>query len=156
MRSPKRSRTTLFNGTFRDLLQLCPRPQNTPFFAGAPSGKTSFSENDVNGTTHRLSTPSHRRQCGEDTLRTFVTPGSEFRPFNAKTGEGMPQRARDSSRTPSGALRTRAVRNSRGICRAGRGDCPSSHTSRRRGRGLPAGPSTGNRGCTLDKPSPRA
>jgi hypothetical protein len=27
-----------------------------------PSGIGSFSENDVNGTTQRLSTPSHRRQ----------------------------------------------------------------------------------------------
>jgi len=49
-----------------------------------PSGVASFSENDVNGTTHRLSTPSHRRQCGEETLRTFVTPGSLLRPFRAK------------------------------------------------------------------------
>jgi hypothetical protein len=44
----------------------------------------------VIGTTHRLSTPSHRRQCGEEMLRTFVTPESPVL----------------SSRTPSGALRT--------------------------------------------------
>ena len=49
-----------------------------------PSGKTSFSAKLVNGTTQRLSTPSHRRQCGEATLRTFVTPGSELRPFEGE------------------------------------------------------------------------
>jgi hypothetical protein len=41
-----------------------------------PSGRTSFSAKLVNGMTHRLSTPSQRRLCGEATLRTFVTPGS--------------------------------------------------------------------------------
>jgi hypothetical protein len=39
-------------------------------------------------------------------VRTFVTPGSLLRPFRAKTGDGIPQRAVLSSRTPSGALRT--------------------------------------------------
>ena len=48
-----------------------------------PSGWSSFSEKPVNGTTHRLSTPSHRRQWGEATLRTLVTPESEFRCFGA-------------------------------------------------------------------------
>jgi hypothetical protein len=43
-----------------------------------PSGITSFSEKLVNGTTQRLSTPSHCRQCTELTLRIFVTPGSVF------------------------------------------------------------------------------
>ena len=65
-----------------------------------PSGWSSFSAKLVKGTTHRLSTPSHRRQCGEATLRMFVTPESEFRPFNAKTGDGMPHRAIVSSRRP--------------------------------------------------------
>ncbi len=46
-----------------------------------PFGWSSFSAKDVNGTTHRLSTPSHRRRWGEATLRTLVTPPSEFRPF---------------------------------------------------------------------------
>jgi hypothetical protein len=32
-----------------------------------PSGSTSFSEKLVKGTTHRLSTPSQRSQCGEAT-----------------------------------------------------------------------------------------
>src|SRR5208337_1924885 len=57
-----------------------------------PSGRTSFSENDENGTTHRLSRPSQRRQCGDAALRTLVTPGSLLRPLSAKTGEGMPRR----------------------------------------------------------------
>ena len=69
-----------------------------------PSGKISFSENDVNGTTHRLSTPSQRRQWGEATLRTFVTPGSELRPSSANAGNGMPQRAIESSRMQLGAF----------------------------------------------------
>jgi hypothetical protein len=36
----------------------------------------------------------------------LVTPGSVVRFFSAKTGDGMPQRAIVSSRTPSGAVRT--------------------------------------------------
>src|SRR5271166_6178595 len=49
-----------------------------------PSGRISFSAKLVNGTTHRLSTPSHRRQWGEETLRTFVTPESELRPLEGE------------------------------------------------------------------------
>jgi hypothetical protein len=71
-----------------------------------PFGKTSFSEKLVNGTMQRFSTPSHRCQCGEATLRTFVTPGSELRPLRADKGDGMPQRAIANSRTPSAAART--------------------------------------------------
>src|SRR5271165_4145858 len=71
-----------------------------------PSGRISFSAKLVNGTTHRLSTPSHRRQCGEETFRMLVTPGSELRPLRADCGDGMPQRAIVSSRAPSSALRT--------------------------------------------------
>ena len=48
--------------------------------AAASRRQTSFSENDENGTTQRLSTPSQRRQCGEATLRMFVTPGSSCGP----------------------------------------------------------------------------
>src|SRR4051812_14310186 len=66
-----------------------------------PSGKTSCSEKLVKGTTQRCSTPSQRRQCGDFTFRTLVTPGSDFLPFSAKAGDGMPQRAIVSSR-PSG------------------------------------------------------
>src|SRR6202165_159109 len=57
-----------------------------------PSGSTSFSEKLVQGTTQRFSVPSQRRQCGELTLRTLVTPGSDFLPCSAKTGEGIPHR----------------------------------------------------------------
>ena len=89
-----------------------------------PSGRTSFSENEVNGTTQRLSTPSQRRQCGEATLRTLVTPGSELRPFSAKAGDGMPQRASASSRTLRRVAHDRA-RNNREICRAAAADCRS-------------------------------
>jgi len=39
-----------------------------------PFGRTSFSEKLVNATRQRLSSPSHRPQCGDETLRTFVTP----------------------------------------------------------------------------------
>jgi ATP dependent DNA ligase domain len=66
-----------------------------------PSGKCSFSEKLVNGTTHRFGIPSHRRQCGDWTLRMFVMPGSEFLPFSANTGEGIPHLAIINSR-PSG------------------------------------------------------
>src|SRR6185503_4507300 len=41
-----------------------------------PSGKVSFSEKLANGTTHRLSTPSQRRQCEDAVLRTLDMPGS--------------------------------------------------------------------------------
>ena len=40
----------------------------------APSGNTSFSEKLVQGTTQRFSIASQRRQCGDLTLRTLVTP----------------------------------------------------------------------------------
>jgi hypothetical protein len=63
-----------------------------------PFGSASFSEKLVKGTTHRLSMPSHRRQCGDLTLRTLVTPGSAFLPVNAKIGDGMPHRAIVNSR----------------------------------------------------------
>src|SRR3984893_3853856 len=65
-----------------------------------PSGSTSFSEKLVQGTTQRFSFSSQRCQCGDLTLRTLVTPGSEFLPCSAKTGEGIPHRAIISSRPP--------------------------------------------------------
>ncbi len=46
-----------------------------------------------------------RRQCGDLTLRILVTPGSDFLPCSAKTGDGMPHRAIINSR-PSGWFRT--------------------------------------------------
>jgi hypothetical protein len=66
-----------------------------------PSGSTSFSEKLVQGTMQRFSIPSQRRQCGDLTLRTLLTPGSDFVPLRANTGDGIPQRAIVSSR-PSG------------------------------------------------------
>ena len=66
-----------------------------------PSAVVSYSENEVHGTTQRLSTPSQRRQCGEAVLRTFVAPRSVVRPFRAKTGDGMRHRAIVISRSPS-------------------------------------------------------
>src|SRR5271169_2796413 len=86
-----------------------------------PFGKTSFSAKLVKGTMQRLSTPSHRRQWGDLTLRMLVTPGSDFRSFRAKIGDGMPQRAMVSSRTPS-----TAVRGAQGIVR-GRGGLIGGH-----------------------------
>src|SRR5664279_1350201 len=65
-----------------------------------PSFRASFSEKLVNGTTQRCSTPSQRRQCRDFTFRTFVTPGSDFFPLRANTGDGMPQRAIVNSRPP--------------------------------------------------------
>jgi hypothetical protein len=70
-----------------------------------PSGKTSFSEKLVKGTTQRFSTPSHRRQWGEETLRILVTPESLLRPFKANLGDGIPHRAIVSS-LPSELFRT--------------------------------------------------
>src|SRR6202047_167972 len=66
-----------------------------------PSGSASFSEKLVQGTTQRFSITSQRRQCGDLTLRALVTPGSDFLPLRANTGDGIPQRAIVSSR-PSG------------------------------------------------------
>src|SRR5919112_2541213 len=71
-----------------------------------PSAVVSYSLKLVKGTRQRCSTPSHRRQCGEVTFRTLVTPGSVLRPFRAKAGEGRPQRIMASSRVPSSAVRT--------------------------------------------------
>jgi len=65
-----------------------------------PSGKTSLSENDEDGTTQRFSSSSQRRQCGDATLRIFVTLGSRFFPLRPSNGGRMPQRAVSSSRPP--------------------------------------------------------
>jgi hypothetical protein len=56
-----------------------------------PSGCNSFSEKLVKGATQRFETPSRRRQCGEDRLRIFVTPGSVFLPARTNAGDGIPQ-----------------------------------------------------------------
>ena len=70
-----------------------------------PFGCGSGSEKLMNGTTQRFSEPSHRRQCGDFTLRMFVTPGSVLLPTRADRDEGMPHLANVSSR-PSPELRT--------------------------------------------------
>ena len=44
-----------------------------------PFGRTSFSEKLVNGTTHRLLTPSHRRQCGD-----LFRRGNEYLPVHPR------------------------------------------------------------------------
>src|SRR5919112_968369 len=71
-----------------------------------PSAVVSYSLKLVKGTRQRCSTLSHRRQCGEVTFRTFVTPGSALRPFRAKTGDGIPHLIIVASRTPSAPVRT--------------------------------------------------
>ena len=64
-----------------------------------------------------------------------MTPGSDFLPFSAKTGEGMPHRAIISSR-PSGWFR-QSEHNSPGIFRTAVADCPSGRAWRGPIRGLP-------------------
>src|ERR1700730_18018977 len=68
---------------------------------------SAYSQNDVNGTTHRFSGFSQARQCGLFTLRMLVIGA----PPKAG-GPGMPHRAKASSRTPSGALRAIGARKS--------------------------------------------
>src|SRR6202040_2831218 len=57
-----------------------------------PSGSISFSEKLVKGMTQRFSIPSQRRQCGDLTLRTLVTPGSAFLPSSARRRGHAPPR----------------------------------------------------------------
>src|ERR1019366_6651688 len=64
-----------------------------------------YSQNEVHGTTQRLSGMNQRRQCGDFTFRMFVIVA----PPKAG-GPGIPQRTIASSRTPSGALRTTGAR----------------------------------------------
>src|SRR5271170_764499 len=116
VRKPKRSFVVWRSLTFRTDVQRVQMPakkasgrlsSNANHTGGRESfGKTSFSTKLVNGMMQRLSTPSHRRQWGDLTLRMLVTPGSVFLPAIAKAGEGMPQRAMASSRKPSAAVRT--------------------------------------------------
>ena len=86
-----------------------------------PSGRRTLSLKDVNGTRQRDGAPSQRRQCGLSVLRTLVTPRSTFLPCSADAGDGMPQRAGASSRTPSAPVLTIGARWSGNIPgRAGR------------------------------------
>src|SRR3954466_3932887 len=74
---------------------------------------SAYSQKDVNGTRHRLSGASHRRQCGDLVLRILVVmPGN-------CGGFGMPQRIVISSRSPSltrttGAIWSGKIAGSRG------------------------------------------
>jgi hypothetical protein len=58
---------------------VCRRAECTRFVL---SGKCLFVSGDG------IVTPAVK--CGDLTLRTLVTPGSDFLPFSAKTGEGSP------------------------------------------------------------------
>ena len=78
--------------------------QVSPRFLPSSPALLSNSLNEVNGTTHRLSMPSHRRQCKELALHTLVTLGSVFFPSKNLNGVGMPHRTNASSR-PSAVLR---------------------------------------------------
>ena len=76
-------------------VQMPAKKANGRVVEGEPNRRTgavrqppSFSAKLVQGTTQRFSIPSQRRQFGDVTLRTLVTPGSEFLPLSAKTGEG--------------------------------------------------------------------
>jgi hypothetical protein len=71
-----------------------------------PSGLRTLSLKDVNGTRQRDRGSSQRRQCGLAVLRTLVTPRSTLRPSSTNAGDGMPQRARASSRTAPAPVRT--------------------------------------------------
>jgi hypothetical protein len=61
---------------------------------------SAYSQKELAGAAHREPLPNHRRRCGLETLRMFVTDD----PPNC-SGPGMPHRAMTSSR-PSGLLRT--------------------------------------------------
>ncbi|AKH99651.1 hypothetical protein IMCC20628_00933 [Hoeflea sp. IMCC20628] len=67
---------------------------------------TAILRNSVPGTTQQFSTPSHLRQCGDETFRMLVTPLSDFLPSENLDGVGIPQRALTNSRFPSPPLRT--------------------------------------------------
>jgi len=72
----------------------------------AGSGRVDGSQNEVTGTTQRFAGSSHRRQCGDDALRMFVTPGSIWPGFKNIGGDGIPHRKLTSSRLPPGAFLT--------------------------------------------------
>src|SRR3712207_2184386 len=111
VRKANRSALTSPSLTFRvevQLVQIPAKNRRGRFSPAAnqtgtflPSAAVSYSLKLVKGTRQRCSAPSHRRQCGEATFLTLVTPGSVFRPLKAKAGEGRPQRIIATSRTPS-------------------------------------------------------
>src|SRR6478735_5012812 len=61
--------------------------QTTSFFLVSGLGSGAYSAKLLNGTKHRFSGLSQARQCGDDSLRMFVTGG----PPNFGGG-GIPQR----------------------------------------------------------------
>src|SRR5690606_27226174 len=81
-----------------------PRANQTGWLRGAP-GRWSISEKLLKGTRQRCSTPSQRRQCGEEVLRMLVTPGSVRLPLRNTCGVGMPQRAFANCQPPCGQCR---------------------------------------------------
>src|SRR5258706_13715307 len=115
VRKANKSAVTSPSFTFRTDVQLVQMPakkatgrlsSNANQAGGRePFGWGSGSAKLLQGTTHRLSMPSQRRQCAEAVLPTFVTPGSVFLSLIAKAGDGIPQRATASWRLPS-KLRT--------------------------------------------------
>jgi hypothetical protein len=64
--------------------------------------------NPPHGTKHRFSGPSHRRQCGDVTLRMLVTPLSTFLPFSAKIGDACPSASEQAPCHPRPSLTTGA------------------------------------------------
>jgi hypothetical protein len=115
VRNAKRSFVVLPSRTFRTEVQRVQRPakhangrvSSSANQTGARSPPTPGfgSEKLVKGTRQRFSTPNQRRQCDDLVLPMFVTPGSDFLPTKANCGEGIPQRAKASSR-PAPELRT--------------------------------------------------
>src|ERR1700722_13332969 len=88
VRKPKRSAVTSPSRTFLTDVQRVQMPakqargrvSSNANHTGArsPTPPGLGSEKLVNGTRHRLSTPSQRRQWEEPVLRILVTPGSVF------------------------------------------------------------------------------
>jgi hypothetical protein len=68
----------------------------------------------VNGTTHRLSTPSPRRPCGDETLPTLVTPESELCPRSGRLTSAASSPIRPESGELSESLRDVRARRSGG------------------------------------------
>src|SRR5205807_3707952 len=99
-----------------------------------PSGCTSFSGKLVQGTTQWFSIPSQRFQCGDLTLRTLVTPGSEFLPLSA--GHATPRHHQLATL----GLDNRGRIIWKGAIQRWQIACPGRPPI----RGLPAGPSSQN------------
>ncbi len=66
------------------------------------SGSASFSEKPVNGTRHRFSTPSQRRQWGKATLHTLVTIAAPAHHREKRPGHPPPGHCQFSTVRPIG------------------------------------------------------